>query len=715
MALSAAILACSFVATNLAAGAAAESGSGQSSFQKQTQDYFSEQALKFAREVLLNEEYLKVLYGGTVEELKSRRKEGLDLNALWSPLWRYEAAHLDIVDAALQETALPERFQAWRDFEEQEFQRRFELIQQVRSQLMSLGTPEQKQRMFKREFMTALRYYGRKDYEFAKLLFNRLIGDYHYQQIDDILYYQGQTCMQLRQFDGALEQFQRLLAACPNSTFRVEAYDQASAILNLFGKNKEIQSLYDDYLNEGAPGNADLAGGIHVRGAQAEAAMTHYAVAAEILERVPENSEYVFAARYLRADCLVALEDWPRATEALIGLSDTKRNGLPYERWRMLLDEAQIKLAYIYYQQSDYPKATLVFEDVAHGSALYDRALMGKAWIAYQLDQYPEAIAKSELLLHRYPFSTEIYEAGSLVGYCYEQMGDKNAATANFLEVLQAGVGRSDLQTFLEERRLISETMAAMKALEEQVFSSGDPQRFADYKRTRDLLWICEQRIGLAEMLQINSKMSSLIRERAALHALLREHKGLQNEVTDSQRGKLMADFRQIEDRILTSLGRLKDLAQGQLVQTPLYFQEAQVAYLNARADSLSEHLEKEIGRLADVIRETDSLKSNALQDGNVKTALDMGLHLKGLNHSLDQTCAGRTRAEAYQHPIPQTRVDYWSDFSFCRYAMDGLDTEELERKWERLRQVEEYLAALDELLEQRGIGEPAPEAPSQP
>jgi len=70
----------------------------------------------------------------------------------------------------------------------------------------------------------------------------------------------------------------------------------------------------------------------------------------------------------------------------------------------------------------------------------------------------------------------------------------------------------------------------------------------------------------------------------------------------------------------------------------------------------------------------------------------------------------------AYQRPTLQTRVDYWSDFSFCRYAMDGLDLEELERKWERLREVEDYLATLDELMEQRGIGElPAAEEPAQP
>jgi len=63
-------------------------------------------------------------------------------------------------------------------------------------------------------------------------------------------------------------------------------------------------------------------------------------------------------------------------------------------------------------------------------------------------------------------------------------------------------------------------------------------------------------------------------------------------------------------------LGRLRDLAQEQLLSTPLYFQEAQIAFLNTRADSLSRRLEKEIDRLAVVITETDSLKANALNSG---------------------------------------------------------------------------------------------------
>jgi tetratricopeptide (TPR) repeat protein len=476
-----------------------------------------------------------------------------------------------------------------------------------------------------------------------------------------------------------------------------------------------MQSLYPDYLNEGAQGSAESAGGIHIRAARAEAALKHYGAAVEILARVAEESRYYFAARYLRADCFVALEDWPRAQEALSGLAGIKRNGLPYERWRMLLDEAQIRLAYIHYQKGELDKAAETFSAVRQGSAPYDRALMGRAWIAYQLDQYPAAIAKSEQILRRYPYSPDIYEANSLAGYCYEQMGDKNAATASFLEVLQAGVGRSDLESFLEERRRISETQAAMKALEGQVFSSGDPQQFAEYERARNQLWICQQRIGLAEMLQINSKMSALIQERAALHALLRENKSLQQDVTESKRAKLMGDFRQIEDRILAGLGRLKDLGQEQLLASPLYFQEGQIAFLNTRADSLSRHLEHEIDRLTAVITETNSIKARALNDGDLQTAMDAGLRLEGLNASLSQTDMSRTRVSAYQRPTPQTRVEYWSDFSFCRYAMDGLDMEELERKWERLREVEDYLATLDELMEQRGMVEPAGGEPDQP
>lgn len=676
--------------------------SGQSRFQELRDKYYTDRSIEFARELLLKEEYLSALYHCTVAELKARRKEGLDLKALWSPIWQLTPAQLNREDSTYLAADLARRYKLWKDFEEREFQRRLELIMQVRSQLISGGTAAQKERMFKRELKSALHDYGVADWELARLLFDRLLTDYGYHNVDDILYYQGQTCLQLRLFDGALEYFDRLLSTCPTSSFRSQSYDQASAILQALGSGAEIRKLYSDYLQEGSPGNPAKMGGVHLRAAHAEADLGHYQVAVEILERVDKKSSHYLASRYLLGDCLAALEDWSRAAEVFTAMLKAKPHNLPSGHWRLLKDEARVKLAYIYYKWGDYHKAAELFSEVRGYSPFYDRALMGKAWIAYQLDQYPDAIAKTEQLLDLYPRSIESYEASSLAGYCYEQMGDKNAAISHFLEVLQAGVGRSQLQSFLEERRRIGGAMAELRALEDKVFSGGDEGLFSEYKRSRDQLWICQQRVGLAELLEVNTRLRALVEERRALDSLLVVHTQMESVISQKKNAELIADFLKLEDRIYTAMEDLKAAGKKQLRTSPLYYQEAQIGYVNMRADSLSRNLDQEIEKLTASIKGTEGLKGAALNSGNVAKGLDLGKKADDLSGALDRTYSSQTQAASSRRSVLMTRVDRWSDFSFNRYAMGGMDLEELDRKYERLKQVEEYLATIDELLEQR-------------
>jgi tetratricopeptide (TPR) repeat protein len=395
------------------------------------------------------------------------------------------------------------------------------------------------------------------------------------------------------------------------------------------------------------------------------------------------------------------LENWPQAVEVLSAMAESKQSSMggSYERWRLLKDEASLKLAFIYYQWGDYNKAATLFDQMKSNSPFYDRALMGKAWIGYQLEDYEAAIGKTEECLKLYPLSTEIYEANALAGYCSEQMGQEEAATAHFLQVLDAGAGRADLQSFLEERRRIAESMADLQAMEEQVFSSGDEKLYSDYRRARNQLWVCQQRIGLAELLKVNSHMRALVDERVALDSLIAAHSQLEERISHQPDQHLMAQFLAIDDRIWVSMDHLKKLGQDQAKSTPLYYKEAQVGYINARADSLSARLEAEIAELNQAASTTRTLQQTALGSQNVDQYLKLGVRLDAIDQTLDQTALSQTEAENAHRPVLHTRVDRWSDFSFNRYAMGGMNLEQLDRKYERLRQVDEFIATLDEMI----------------
>lgn len=681
---------------------------GATDYPELVRSYYLDRSVEFAHGLLLKEEYLGALYQCAVQELKARRKEGLNPTVLASPLWELKSAEFQREGEDGAEISVRQRYYKWVEYENTEYQRRLALIQNIRLNLIRDGSAAQKERFFQSELQKALDAYGRSEWDLARLLFDRLIEDYGYRTIDDILFYQGETCLQLRLQDKALQYYQQLINTAPDSRYRARSYDRATAILQAFGNRREIRRLYARFVEEGMPGDPAEMGGVHIRSARAEIDLGHFEPAIAQLERIDKQSSYYLASRYLLADCYSALENWPAAVDVLTGMVGIKKKNMPYDRWRLLVDEACIKLAFIYYKWGDYDSALKYFNQVKLNSPFYDRVILGKAWISYKVDDFDAAIAKTEELLKLYPRSSEIYEAGSLAGYCYEQLGDKENAVTHFLEVLNAGVGRTQLQSFLEERRRIAESMADLLACEEEVFASGDEQLFADYKRARNTLWICQQRIGLAELLQVNVHMRGLIEERVALDSLIREHARLEGQVLDTQSARLISDFLLLDQRIYDIMDHLKAVGLEQLKATPLYYKEAQIGYINARADSLTKRVDAEIETLTAAIRTTSDLQSAALDDQKPQEVQNLGLKLDHLNNLLNQSYVQQTEAKASKRPILATRVDRWSDFSFYRYAMGGMELEELDRKYNRLRQVEEYLSTLDELIERRS-GESAP------
>lgn len=678
--------------------AVSSSVGGDANFAELRDSYFTFRSVQFAEELLLKEEFLSVLYKCTVAELKLRRNEGLSSKILDFPITHMEAAHFDLESPELANVHIGERYRLWVEFEEGEYQRRYQTILTLRSALIESANADQKQRMFRRELEKTLRYYGDKNWQISGLLFDRLLEDYHYQDVDDLLFYQAEVCIQEKQFDAALVYMNRLLNEVPNSQFRTKSYTKLSEILSTLGNGWDLIRLYRRYLDEKSPGDPAEMGGIHYRAAREEANLGHYQPAVEILKRVDPKSSYYFAAKYFMSDCLSALEEWPQAVDALTELIQMKRKNIPYDRWRMLIDEARIKLAYIYYEWEEYDKAEKLFDQVKSGSPFNDRVLLGKAWIAFQLDAYEEAIETSEELLRIYPLSTEIYEAGSLAGYCYEQIGEKNAAMASFYSVLEAGVGKNKLQTFSKERRRIHEALAQLQALEESVFSADDEQTFEDYKRARNLLEICLKRIGLAELLEVNAEMRSLVAERVLLNQLAQEHRTLEEEVIRTEDVELMADFVALEDRIYTIIDHLGKIGLEHIKSTPLYYKEAQIGYVNTLADTLSARIESGIASLQATLGETAQLYNEAFASKQADKCIEFGLRLDQGKEVLGQSYYNHTLAETSRRPMLTTRVDRWSDFSFNRYAMGGMEFDELERKYERLQQVEDYLLTLEEM-----------------
>ncbi len=668
-----------------------------SEYEESRTNYFMDRSVNYAKELLLKEEYLSILYQCTAAELKTLKGEKVnsDIN---SPFWNLEPANFDRDNPDFASMELTDRYRIWVEFEEREYQRRLRTILDIRAKLIENATAEQKNRMFKRELARALKYYGQADWELATQLFDRLLLDYNFIEVDDVLFYQSEANLQLKRAGASLGYLLTLLAQCPNSNFRSAAYDVASRTMLELGKYRDLLILYRNYSNEGFPGEPAKMGGFQLRAAQSEVAYDAFENAVEILERISSDSQYYLASRYFLSDCLAALEKWPQAVEVLNEMIDMKQRDMSFERRRILTDEARIKLAFIYYKWEEYDKADELFDKVKNNSPFFDRVLMGKAWIAFQLNSYEDVIQNTEELLQIYPQSSEIYEAGSLTGYCYEQIGEKSTALTHFYDVLNAGVGRSKLQTFTKERERITRALSELQSLEETVFTSGNEQFYLEYKRAYNLLALSLKRIGLAELLEANEGMRILVAERVLLDRMVNEHRQMETEIESSRVASMMSDFLTLEDRIYDLMDRLRKAGDQRLKSTPLYYHESRVEYINLLADSISTNLEAEIMHLIASIEANEGLYSDAYEKGLVEKCIDYGLNLDNLKDVLGKSYTNYTMSEESRRPVLQTRVERWSDFSFSRYAMGGMEFDELDKKYQRLDQVEDYILTLDDM-----------------
>jgi outer membrane protein assembly factor BamD (BamD/ComL family) len=673
-----------------------------SDYQELNDRYFLDRSVDYAQQLLQNEEYLSVLYKSAVYQVKECQKGGFDAKALNSPFMSIAAEKFNYEDPALDSLSSSQRYLAWKNYEEKEFQRRLGIVSDVRSKLISEANSTQKQRMFRNDLEEALRYYSKKDWDMANLLFIRLLEDYHYNTIDDVFYYQIETNLQLNFKDSALNYIYQLLQNYPQSQYRPQAYLRASEILTSLSKGREQIRLYQAYAGENFPGDPIKMGGVYVRAAHAEMDLGHYVPAVDLLKRVDPKNSFYLSSRYLLADCYTALHNWDESITVLNEMVNVKQGDLPFLRWRMLTDEARIKLAYTHYENGDYKQAAELFNHVTANSPFYDRAMIGKAWINFQLDDYQATIKTTEEMLNFYPLSTEIYEANSLAGYCYEQMGDKNSSMACFHDVLEAGVGRSRLQNFLEERRRIMDALSELQPYEASVFASNNEQAYKEYRRARDLLEIGLKRIDLAQLLEVNSQMRALVAERVVLDSLLNVQFALMDKIDKSGNRNLMGEFVILEDRIYAMMEDLKIIGAEKVKDTPLYYQEAQIGFINTVADSLSAQIERETASLVATIKTTDQMRQSAIEQGQLQKAQNYGMELDNLNGSLEQSYLGHSDAEASHRPVLKTRVDRWSDFCFNRYAMGGLEFDQLEQKYNRLDSIDEYLSRLDDILANR-------------
>ncbi|MFH1861385.1 MAG: tetratricopeptide repeat protein [bacterium] len=677
---------------------------GASDFQELSDQFFLDRSADFAQELILKEQTLTVLYQSVVAELKSRRLECSTAEVVNFDIPQFESDPFDLNDPAYEHKPLAERYRLWMDFEENEFQQRSQDVNQIRQALIQSASSAQKLRMFRYELQQALTFYSRQEWKIASLLLDHLLNDYSYRTVDDILFYQGEACLQLGYEVVALDYLMQILNGYPKSSFRPQAYQRAALIHHNLGSERSLLLLYNIYIQEGMPGDENVQGEMHLRAAQVEATSNNPENAIQCLQRTPPESSYYLPARYLMADCHITLQQWEPAAEVLKGILAGDWKGLVCKNWSALLEEARLKLALIYSETGDYDQAKAVLAEFKTNSPLYDRVMLGKAWIAYRLDRHEKAVRQLAELLRCYPHSPEIYEASSLLGHCYNELGDQDAALDYFMQVLEAGVSQASLKDYQKEKFINQQLRSNVVSLEEPIFLSQDEELFQRYRTIRNLLEINARRLQLAELVEVNSFMREIVTERARLAKLLDEHAELESDLISMENAALISDFMQLENRILNIMEQLNQVGLEQSENVPLYYHEAQTEYRNSLANEINKQFNAEIYRLTASQTATQAILRQGIGEIEQDARLKIQNQLDDVHRMLLESYARQSEIQNARRQTMTSRLERWSNFSFMRYAMSGRSFDDLDKKYERIRKLDDYISALDEIIARRKV-----------
>jgi TolA-binding protein len=322
-------------------------------------------------------------------------------------------------------------------------QTRFELI---RTKLFRSATPQELQRMFRRDLRAALESYAAGDFALSRLQLRDVIAAYPgTQTVDDILFYAGESSFGLNFLDEALETYRELSVRFPHSAYSGKAlakilfiqftYGQTDSMvqthraLQAFQRTAPAQNVLDD----------ETAGVASYLVGLSEFNRNSFVDALSAFQQVPPGTSYEPAAQYLSAACHSNLknDDAALAIYGRLAEPPAGKNRNPIEI--QVRNNALMKMGLIYYERGDNARATALFGRVDKEFQFNDLNLLGKAWSAYRSGKPVEALQNAEALLDHSLFSNYLYEAKVLAARSKELLGKSDEAVSDLEQVRIAG------------------------------------------------------------------------------------------------------------------------------------------------------------------------------------------------------------------------------------------------------------------------------------
>ncbi|MCL2065240.1 MAG: tetratricopeptide repeat protein [Candidatus Cloacimonetes bacterium] len=215
---------------------------------------------------------------------------------------------------------------------------------------------------------------------------------------DEAIFKMGLTNFFLGNHELSYRYFNRLISEYPFAQKIGVAYFYMGE-LNLFTNPNQARSYYQQALS----GDMDR-GVINLRLAYTDFLTNNYASALDILNLVPETSEYMFDKHLLRGVILIAQRDLNQALEAF---RIAERNAPDQESVEFIW----ARQALLHYNLQNYDVAMTIYRRLADQSDTPGRYILSAAGAAFNADNFQQAIELFIEYIETFPDSPDLFRA----------------------------------------------------------------------------------------------------------------------------------------------------------------------------------------------------------------------------------------------------------------------------------------------------------------
>lgn len=556
----------------------------------------------------------------------------------------------------------------------------------LRYRLLNTSTTEQKQRMFRRYLLTALKSYEDGDFRLTRLQFKDIINTYQQYYLDDVLFYYGESCYGLNYFDEAASCYVRLFNEYPESSFLKKSFIKLIYIYYIYNNFDKMSAVYQNISQlQGSINEKDFSSVSYLMG-YALYRKGDYEKAVEVLKNVSNRSSYYYPSLYLTATCCSNME---RMDYTISLYRKIYNEVLPDNDDPVLLqirNNSVLKLGLIYFDEGKNELSENYLNQIPEDFSQYDLSLLGKAWSAYQSGDPIKTLKSTQQLIQGNMLSQYNYEAQLLAAYSKNLLGRTEEAVKDLKNVYQVGQSSSQYETLTsteqgyDEANNIDKQVTVLSTIADFLYVSGD------------------QTLEMKSLLsRLHSGSDTALREKIATLDSL-EQKA--DSIRDGE----------LKDRIRRVRNRLLDAFNEQSQKVSLYYSENTIRAANIDQEEYLDYYFSSL--LTRILQQKEKIKSfidDITENSDVAKKNDDFLTVCRAEMKLSELYAYYNTINKYEvwlrenYPEKfQVNLDQWAYYS--GYGISDINFARIKQLDTKINEVSYSLDILDDVYNKKQV-----------